>query len=137
MTDKTTEAARVVPDYRSGSIEVVLGGQAMRLQRPLSTAVCLEIVAYRRANATRAMGAALGVTMPFLQAPKVTYDECQYSVGVYGARVIDELLGRGWDLDEITDASLEALRLLAHGLPTRRQVKEAEGNSGAPAQSTE
>lgn len=89
--------------------------------RPKSLTYAVECVGQMGVNATRGLGACLGVAWTAGKsrgAPKARLDKCGYSVAVYGGRVVDELLERGVSLADLQRAGVAAMEFLSEGIPS-------------------
>lgn len=110
---------------------VVLGGREITISAPSSYTERSEIWLLAADNRVRGIAAALGACWRGPGRPKVRYAACGYSPAVYGGRVLDELVERGYPLAEILRAGGVALEVLAGGLVTEQEVADAEGFSDA------
>lgn len=91
------------------------------LARPKSITYAVECVGQVGVNATRGLGACLGVAWTAgtsRGAPKARLEKCGFSVGVYGGQVVDELLTRGVSLGDLQRAGMAAMEFLSEGIPS-------------------
>jgi len=105
---------------------VKLGGVDIRLAPPASPTVRWDILVHKPQNYLRANAAALGVCWRGKNPPKANLGMCGYSIGMYGGKVLDELLGRGLEFSEINAAGETACALLVPGLVSEQEVAAAE-----------
>lgn len=132
-TKKPTAPARQVSATPPASADAVtLGTRTVRLRPPSSPSMAFDVVTATNTNELRAICAALGMCWeagPDLGCP-AKYKDHKYNALAYGGAVLDALIARGVQLDQITHASQVAFMLLAAKLPTRKDVDDAEGFSG-------
>ena len=117
---------------------VEIGPRSVTLKAPRSLALRHEVVAYAATNPHRAFAAALGICWQSVGRPKTQYAGCQHSPGIYGGRVIDELLAHdGVTYADIVSAGADAWIYLNESLPTETEVAAAADFTDAqPAAST-
>lgn len=108
--------------------EVMLGGEVIRLAAPRSPALRWDIFGHTYHNVMRAQCAALGMCWRSKGAPKANLGACSYNVGDYGAKVMDELLGRGLKYGEIMAAGSTAIALLVVDLVSEEEVSATDAH---------
>lgn len=115
-------------EQKTGQNVVKLGDLEVTLQAPGSYAIRAEITRAGWSNASRAYAAALGAcwSSPRKERPSIKYAACEYSPLVYGQRVIDELVGRGFGYFEIQAAGGLAWALCSQDLLSGEEVASQE-----------
>ena len=106
----------------------------LQLQAPKSFALAHDVAGAVSSNWRRAFAAALGACWMGPGRPKASYAGCDYSVGAYGGKVIDELVEQGYNLSEVLAAGAEAFSLLTAGLLSEAEVKAEEDFTDGPAE---
>lgn len=125
---------------------VTIKGGEFALEQPRSATVRYEITDLGRKAPRRAFGAALGQCCPKLgrmlakrakdvedAPPAPTLQSCGYDVARYAGEFVDALVEAGVPMSEILAAGATAFDFITEGLVSAAEVKEAEGNSSAPA----
>lgn len=116
---------------------VTIGGQSIRLGRPASLAVRIDVIAAVSTSEVRGLAAALGICWEAgSPRPPAQYAKFRYDALRYGGAVLDALLGRGVPLGEIMTAGQEAFLWLAESVPTGDRVQAHEDFCEAPGPSS-
>ena len=119
---------------------IELRGKPIKLRRPGSYALRVDIMSAANSNALRAKAAALGLCWatggPGIQRPiRVDYGQHGYSPLLYGGAILDELCGvRGIRPLELAPLLQRAYDLCIAGLVTAEDLKEIEGFTEATEQ---
>lgn len=110
----------------SESVTVTIGGAEVPLTLPTSFAVRSEITLATEANWQRAIFAALGACWRGPGRPKARYEASNAPL-IYGAAVLDELIGRGLRLADLWAPATQAYKMVAASILTEEEVAAAEG----------
>ena len=103
-----------------------------QLKAPTSLAACYDVAAALSKNANRSLCAAIGICWGHKQAPKATLSGHKFDVLAYGGAIMDELLGLGASMEEISEVGGLAITLVSDQIVGKDEMKETEGNSDAP-----
>ena len=114
-------------------MQIKIKGKAVDVQlvRPSSFAERLDVSVAVRANPHRGLACALGLCWPRVRR-RVPY---KGDPATFGGQVLDHLEAEGADFGDVMTAGSAALDLCLD-IVTESEVKEAEGNSDAPADSS-
>lgn len=121
MADKIHKVK--VTDPATGDVRT----QSILLAKPGSLAARYDIITAVAENGRRGLMAALGLC--WAGYPGSKYKSSGYNPLQFGGDVMDTLLEKGYDLNEITEVASAAFWLAADGLVSKSAVAEAEGNS--------
>lgn len=130
-------ATTIKPGQRMAEVEIL--GRKVRLALPKSQTIAIECTGMLQNSPVRGLGACLAACWQAgagRGAPKASLTACNYNVGLWGGKVVDELFGRGLTMADLQRAGMVAYNLLIGSLITEQEVKAAEGFSEAPEGST-
>ena len=102
------------------------------LVRPKSFTERLDVQVAVRANPHRGIGCALGLC--WMRARKRT--PYRGDPIAFGGEILDQLDAEGADFADVMEAGTAALALCLEQIVSEAEVSAAEGNSGAPADSS-
>lgn len=117
----------------SDPVEVTLLGKTFALSGVKSFATRNEVVASGGQNPTRALAAALGLSLPPSAIRLKTKYGPPFDPLTYGGEVIDELLERGSTILEVIAAGEVAYTAMARSLPSFEEVERVKEGFPLPA----
>lgn len=133
-TDETADYTEATTDAEPLPAAVTIGRRTLPTQpapggyltAPVALSVITEIVMLAPRAPTRAAAAALGVCWRGPGSPKTKLAACGYDLGLYGGRVLDELVeregGTAQAFAEVMTAGGVCLRMLLEQMPTEQEV---------------
>lgn len=128
----------IQPGQRTADVQI--SGRRVRLAVPKSATVATECVGMLANSPTRGLAACLAACWQAggsKGAPKASLAACNYNVGMWGGKVLDELLsGKRIKIDELRPIGMVAYTLLAGSLITEEEVKSTVDFTEAPGGST-
>ena len=111
------------------ALEVDTPDGLVRLRRPGSHAVRVEVLLLCEDSTVRSCGAALGVCWVGKRRPRTSFAACKENTRIYGGKVFDELIDRGWTEADIFTIGLQALEVLS-GQKAEATVQEIADAAG-------
>ena len=114
------------------ALEVETPDGLVKLRRPGSHAVRVEVLLLCEDSTVRSCGAALGVCWVGKRRPRTSLAACKENTRIYGGKVFDELMERGWTEADIFTIGLQALEVLSGSQveASTQEVADAAGFIG-------
>lgn len=120
----------------NGQKTCTLNGKEKAIIPPQSFAALRDLIIAGQTNATRAMYAALGLSLRLRNDDGPMPLRYKGDPLDYGGQVMDWLQGNGADMNECDAAALECYRVCSAAYPSAPEVAEREDFSDPPAESS-